>query len=54
MLVQLPKKEDHLKEIEQIHHYFDTVFHLNGWQKEEIEKRYRFFKKGLENKEVKI
>lgn len=39
------KKEDHLKEIEQIHHYFDTVFHLNGWQKEEIEKRYRFLKK---------
>lgn len=39
------KKEDHLKEIEQIHHYFDTTFHLTGWQKEEIEKRYEFLKK---------
>ncbi len=47
------KKQDHLNEIKQIHQYFDQVYHLTNWQKEEIKKRYQFLKKAWKIDEVK-
>ena len=39
------KKDAHLKEIKQIHAYFDKQFKLTSFQKEQIEKRYKFLEK---------
>ncbi len=39
------KKDAHLKEIKQIHAYFDKQFKLTNFQKEQIEKRYKFLEK---------
>ncbi len=39
------KKEAHIKEIKEIHKYYDDKFGLDEHQKEEIQKRYEFLKK---------
>ena len=39
------KKEAHIKEMKQIHEYYDKTYGLNKTQKKEIQKRYKFLEK---------
>ena len=39
------KKEAHMKEMKQIHEYYDNTYGLNKMQKKQIQKRYKFLEK---------
>lgn len=41
----ITKKTDHFKEIKTIHDYYDKTYKLNSFQKQEIDKRYKFLTK---------
>lgn len=49
------KKQDHLNELVRIHNYYDDVYKLTKFQKNEINKRYKFLRKvwGLQDNDKK-